>query len=138
MTLTFRFSPCVCTVVSRLNEFSYDGIPKDGAFLTSEQTPLPGQKIFCSRQSVTVTRLSLQNLGRQRNGNFRRSFAELWLTARSLAPGPGWKAAPSPGSVGCVSASLSRVPVSRLSLRRRMSPCHHVSVCVLRADPSQT
>ena len=78
MTLTFRFSPCVCTVVSRLNEFSYDGIPKDGAFLTPAQgsAPVPGQKIFCPRQSVTVTSPGFRPeiLSRERNGNFRRSF----------------------------------------------------------------
>ena len=95
----YIFTMCVYSRVSSIAwlDFSYDGIPKDGAFLTSERAPVPGQKIDCSRQSVTVTRLSLQNLSRQRNGNFRRSFAELWLTTRSLAPGPGWKATPLSG-----------------------------------------
>lgn len=86
------FSPCVCTVVNRLNAFSYDGIPKDGAFLTpvlhSCSSPGSGGRHSVPRPSVTVIRAQTRDSEQQpgeRNGNFRRSFVlELWPGA-----GPG-------------------------------------------------
>ena len=113
----FIFSPCVCTVVvNRLNAFSYDGIPKDGAFLTPVlHAPVPGQEIFCPPAVRDC-----------HQGSDPRFWAA-WREKRKFPPqycgALAWRRARAGKLLhsGREVLAASRLPCP--GLRRRMSPC---------------
>ena len=93
----------------RVNEFSYDGIPKDGAFLTQVVHYVSvlgsGGIQFSVQRDCRCPQLeSEQDSEREseRNGNFRSSAGS--------GAGPGLESWSLPGSLTRVSASLSQVP----------------------------
>ena len=127
---TFTFSPCVCTVVNRLYEFSYDGIPKDGAFLTPVQCidSSPGSKDIPSPGSPW---LSLGFRPEISSGREKRKFPSQFCAGDGSQPGAGpvLESCSTLAGKCWLPGSVSRVPVTRPRPRRRMSPC---------PDPSQT
>ena len=100
---------CILCTFVRVNEFSYDGIPKDGAFLTQVVHYVSvlgsGGIQFSVQRDCRCPQLESEQDSereRERNGNFRSSAGS--------GAGPGLESWSLPGSLTRVSASLSQVP----------------------------
>ena len=108
---------CILCTFVRVNEFSYDGIPKDGAFLTQVVHYVSvlgsGGIQFSVQRDCRCPQLESE----QDSERERERGTEISAAVRGLAPGPGWKAGLCRE---VLLASPLPCPKSR-SIRRRMS-----------------